>query len=535
MRRYILTASLLLAFSWLTITGCMEAMAEDAASPASEMIGGGAAGGGGLAIVMGVSNATGGSDLVISDGDVIDATASTLTTGTEHSIVATPGSARSSDIMSITAASANWTGGSAVAIDTSADSGVAGITVNAASAGAVVYSGAAGAGTGWFNISGGRNRFQNDANIALGDFLDVRAGAGELRDTDGVQSMVKIALEIDQDSAPATACWYGVNIDPVLTGEGDGSTGDGNAALHIDFPSGYAGGATGAAGAAFMLWGGVNGSTRGYWGSDGSIYANAPSGFTGDVIHLAVNGTRVFDVDEAGDGAFGGNLSTDRLSVNASDAIWFGGYDSYGAFYTSSDDGLKFLAGYGNGTGNRNIIVSDGANRNKDHDHDTLSPDPTVFFHSITDPDVSNQEWGSLTHDGADFVLDTGGQAAGTGSAPTTITNRVRVDAPFETAGAVFYNETAIAAATYDLAATDYYLNCDYTATAAITSLTLPTAQMVAGRTIHIIDTGGNASAANITVDTEGAETISGSATAVISADYGSLSLKATASGWFIF
>ena len=94
---------------------------------------------------------------------------------------------------------------------------------------------------------------------------------------------------------------------------------------------------------------------------------------------------------------------------------------------------------------------------------------------------------------------------------------------------------TAVAAATYDLLVSDYILSVTYTGTAAVTSLTLPTAQMVSGRIIHITDTGGGASGNNITIDTAGAEKISGADTQVISTDYGSLSLFATATGWFIF
>jgi len=96
-------------------------------------------------------------------------------------------------------------------------------------------------------------------------------------------------------------------------------------------------------------------------------------------------------------------------------------------------------------------------------------------------------------------------------------------------------NITTVNAATYDLLATDYILNVTYTTTGAVTSLTLPTAQTVSGRIIVIKDAGGLAGTNNITIDTEGAETIDGSATAIISSNYSSINLYCDGTNWFIF
>lgn len=93
---------------------------------------------------------------------------------------------------------------------------------------------------------------------------------------------------------------------------------------------------------------------------------------------------------------------------------------------------------------------------------------------------------------------------------------------------------TTVNVATYDLLPNDYILSITYTVTGAVTSLTLPTAQTVAGRTINIKDAGGNAGTNSITVDTEGAQTIDGSATAVINGDYDGLTLYCDGSNWFI-
>ena len=101
--------------------------------------------------------------------------------------------------------------------------------------------------------------------------------------------------------------------------------------------------------------------------------------------------------------------------------------------------------------------------------------------------------------------------------------------------GGLSIDTTTVNVATYDLLVTDYILNVTYTTTGAVTSLTLPTAQTTDGRMIIIKDAAGNAGTNNITIDTEGSETIDGIATAVISTNYSSLSLYSDGSNWFIY
>lgn len=93
---------------------------------------------------------------------------------------------------------------------------------------------------------------------------------------------------------------------------------------------------------------------------------------------------------------------------------------------------------------------------------------------------------------------------------------------------------TVVNAATYDILATDDILHVTYTATGAVTSITWPTAQMVDGRTLIIKDGGLNAGTNNITIDTEGSETIDGEATLVITSDGESVSLYCDGSDLFI-
>jgi hypothetical protein len=76
-----------------------------------------------------------------------------------------------------------------------------------------------------------------------------------------------------------------------------------------------------------------------------------------------------------------------------------------------TDDGVRMSILGSNGVDNNNLIFTKISNKDADHDHDTLSPDPTLFIHSATDPDADNTQWLSLTHDQTDGVI-----AAGSGN-----------------------------------------------------------------------------------------------------------------------
>lgn len=72
----------------------------------------------------------------------------------------------------------------------------------------------------------------------------------------------------------------------------------------------------------------------------------------------------------------------------------------------------------------------------------------------------------------------------------------------------------------------------DYTTTGAST-VTLGTATVAEGQVVIIKDVDGNAATNNITVDTEGSETIDGAASASITADSGALRLVSDGTDWF--
>lgn len=93
---------------------------------------------------------------------------------------------------------------------------------------------------------------------------------------------------------------------------------------------------------------------------------------------------------------------------------------------------------------------------------------------------------------------------------------------------------TTVNAATYNILPTDSLLHVTYTATAAVTNIQLMTAEVVKGRNLTIKDSGGQAGVNNITITTEGAQTIDGAATAVIAANYGAIKLYSDGSNWFI-
>lgn len=99
--------------------------------------------------------------------------------------------------------------------------------------------------------------------------------------------------------------------------------------------------------------------------------------------------------------------------------------------------------------------------------------------------------------------------------------------------GGLTRNVTIVNAATYDLLITDDILHVTYTTTGPVTSLTLPTAQTVNGRTITIKDASGNSTINNITIDTEGSEKIDGQDTRILNSDYESVQLYSDGTNWF--
>jgi hypothetical protein len=65
-------------------------------------------------------------------------------------------------------------------------------------------------------------------------------------------------------------------------------------------------------------------------------------------------------------------------------------------------------------------------------------------------------------------------------------------------------------------------------------TVTLSSANTQSGNTITIKDKSGNASTNNITIDTEGSETIDGASSLTLSSDFGSVTVFSDNSNWFV-
>jgi hypothetical protein len=96
------------------------------------------------------------------------------------------------------------------------------------------------------------------------------------------------------------------------------------------------------------------------------------------------------------------------------------------SLYPYPDDGTHFSVNPTDGINNNNIILTTYANIAKDHDHDTASATPTFYYQDNTDPDVSNNKHGSITHNGTDLLITTGA-ATGAGTSPATIENGIKL------------------------------------------------------------------------------------------------------------
>ena len=122
-------------------------------------------------------------------------------------------------------------------------------------------------------------------------------------------------------------------------------------------------------------------------------------------------------------------------------------------------------------------------------------------------------------------------------------TSILKIDAPeitgtrTEAAGSIVvansWSRREVDVASYDTVPTDNVLGVTRTATGAC-AIELQTADMWPGRKIEIVDEGGNAGTNNITVSTEGAETIAGQDTLVIDDDYNVVCLYSDGSNWFV-
>ena len=120
-----------------------------------------------------------------------------------------------------------------------------------------------------------------------------------------------------------------------------------------------------------------------------------------------------------------------------------------------------------------------------------------------------------------------GNMTFGDASADTfTVTGRLTVNG-----GLVMKHVSKSSAYTASVA--DSIIGVDTTSSAV--TITLPSAGAIAGKVYIIADEGGNAGTNNITVATEGSETIDGSSTATINSNYGALRIYSDGTNFFTF
>lgn len=117
-----------------------------------------------------------------------------------------------------------------------------------------------------------------------------------------------------------------------------------------------------------------------------------------------------------------------KMAANSGSYVYLGATEK-----SVSDDVLVLMADFskdqavifvGDEVGNQLILANDSF-LTSDFDH-AAQTNPTLYIHSDTGPDVSNNQWGSFYHDQEDFVITTGANT-GAGSAPTTDENGVKI------------------------------------------------------------------------------------------------------------
>ncbi len=95
-------------------------------------------------------------------------------------------------------------------------------------------------------------------------------------------------------------------------------------------------------------------------------------------------------------------------------------------------------------------------------------------------------------------------------------------------------HRVAVSASNYSTGPQDYMI-CYTSITSGGNTVTLGSSQVEDGRIIIVKDESGNAGTDNITVATQGSETIDGAATVTINTNYGVVRLYSDGSNWFTF
>jgi hypothetical protein len=175
----------------------------------------------------------------------------------------------------------------------------------------------------------------------------------------------------------------------------------------------------------------------------------------------------------------------------------------------------------GNGIGNAEFNITKGDDGNVFYKMETLAAAIHHTVGSSIDDVIFNED-----NKDCDFTFES-----------VNVSNLFKIDAgndQIEIHGGEIHNVTTVNAATYDMQVTDYIMHVTYTATGAVTSLTLPSAQAVSGRFFIVKDGAGNAGTYSITVDTEGSEKIDWADTLVINGDNDSAIIYSDGTNYFV-
>ena len=123
------------------------------------------------------------------------------------------------------------------------------------------------------------------------------------------------------------------------------------------------------------------------------------------LIKADVGGVNKFFVMNNGYTGIGPRLDITTGSHTNAEVYWA---DTNGTgFLLKCDMGLDQTLLAPSAGGGRQIIISDYANSLKDYDHATQT-NPTLYIHSVVDPDSDNTQYGSLVHDQTNFRISNG-------------------------------------------------------------------------------------------------------------------------------
>jgi len=150
----------------------------------------------------------------------------------------------------------------------------------------------------------------------------------------------------------------------------------------------------------------------------------------------------------------------------------------------------------------------------------------------ITDLDKFTQaEVVQLVTDGLALKEDLLGNPTSDGDILSSTVAGARSWIPFSSGNDVV---VTVDQATYPIAVTDDIVHVTYTATGAVI-VEIQSVGNISGRSILVKDAAGNASVNNITIATEGAETIDGSGIKMLTTNYEAVVLYCDGTNWFIY